>query len=334
MSQKVWIIGALILLLALFAGPVAYAQAGKGDEFVFNRTYVLRAGETLDGGLTVVSGSATLEPGSLVRQDVAAFGSTLTIAGTVRGNVAAFGGTVRLQGTAIIEGDFAAFGSAVVREPGAIIRGDSIGVERGPRYSEVSPPPPTRSLLRRAILWQLGTLGWALFMVALGLVAVALAPRGVGRVADAVASEPVLTFGLGLLTFIVAILAGALLLIACGLGLLVWLALGVAILLGWVGVGLWVGRRLLAALRVRSTSPLAEVGAGTLLVTVLARLPWCAGFLFTVIVGCIGLGAVVVTRFGTQPGDGAAPVGPSLEVSEAPARLDSSASLPGDESEI
>ncbi len=326
MRRHLWLIGVVVLLLALFAGPIAHAQGDGGDRLVFNEAFVLASGQTLHGRLAVVSGSATLQAGSLVQQDVAAFGSALTIAGAVRGNVAAFGGTVRLAETAIIEGDFAAFGARVVREPGAVIRGDSVGTGRAPESPGLPPAPPARSLFSQVIGWQLGTLGWALFLAVLAVVAVLLAPRAVGRVASAAAAEPALTFGLGLLTFIVAALGGALLLIACGLGLLVWLALGAATLLGWIAVGLWVGQRLLAAVQVRPASALGQVALGVVLITILARLPWCVGFLFSVVVASIGLGAVIVTRFGTQPSDApvtplspAIPGGPlALELPELP----------------
>ncbi len=324
MRRHLGLATALILLLAVLAAPSAYAQAGDGDRFIFNENFVLAEGETLYGGLVVAGGAAVLEDGSLVQQDVAAFGSALTIAGVVRGSVAVFSGSVHLAESAIIEGDFATFGAQVTREPGAVVRGDSVGRVRTPETPEAPPAPPEpakRSLASRVIAWQFGTLGWALLLVLLGLAAVLLAPRAVGRVASAAAAEPALTFGLGLLTFIVAAMGGTLLLIACGLGLLVWLALGAALLLGWIAVGLWLGQRLLATLRVRPVSVLAQVGLGVALLTVVARLPWCVGFLFTVIAGSIGLGAVIVTRFGTQPAD--TPAGPaqSLSAPEEPLAL-------------
>ena len=128
-----------------------------------------------------------------------------------------------------------------------------------------------------------------------------VAPKPMSRIANAAAKEPALSFGAGLLTFIVGILAGALLLIACCLGVFVWLALLISIAVGWIAVGLWAGQRLLAALKVRDASALAKVALGVFLITVLGRLPCCLGALFSAVVGSIGLGAVVLTRFGSQP---------------------------------
>jgi hypothetical protein len=84
-------------------------------------------------------------------------------------------------------------------------------------------------------------------------------------------------------------------------------------------MGLWVGQRLLRALRVQDASSLAEVALGVFLITVLARLPWCIGFLITVIIGSVGLGAVVLTRFGTQsPSVGARPTTGGGPIAPAP----------------
>ncbi|MDY7042390.1 MAG: hypothetical protein SVX38_16160, partial [Chloroflexota bacterium] len=84
-------------------------------------------------------------------------------------------------------------------------------------------------------------------------------------------------------------------------GLLLLLALTIAILFGWVAVGLLVGQRILEALNVQQpVSELAAVLIGLLLVTLLIHVPYCLGFLFFVAVASIGLGAVILTRFGTQ----------------------------------
>ena len=138
-------------------------------------------------------------------------------------------------------------------------------------------------------------------MLLLGIIAVLVAPKPMSRIASAAAAQPALSFGAGLLTFVVGILAGTLLLIACCLGVFVWLALLVAITIGWIAVGLWVGQRLLAALKVRNVTALAEVALGVFLITVLGRLPFCLGALISAVIGSIGLGAVVLTRFGQQP---------------------------------
>jgi hypothetical protein len=91
---------------------------------------------------------------------------------------------------------------------------------------------------------------------------------------------------------------------------------------------------MLRALRVRDTSALGEMVFGVFLITVLARLPWCIGFLVAVIIGSIGLGAVVLTRFGTQsprvgvrPTAGGGPVPPAPPEPLPPAAVEPIAPL-------
>ena len=314
MLRKVLLLGFVALLIVVAASSTAYAQA-DGDKFVLGEDFVLRSGEVLGGNLAVLGGTATLEQGSTVKGDVAVAGGQLIVAGTVEGSAAVFGGTAVLEETAVVEGDFASFGGTVERAPGAVIEGESFsGLQpriappapfEAPQLPETPFPvlPSQRSFqgLGELISWQFVTLGSALMMILLGVVAVSVAPRPMSRIASAAAAQPALCFGAGLLTFVVGILAGALLLIACCLGLFVWLALAVAMIVGWIAVGLWAGQRLLAALKVRGTSALVEVALGVFLITIVGRLPWCIGSLFSLVVGSIGLGAVVLTRFGRQP---------------------------------
>ena len=332
--RRALLVSVLVVLILGAAGSAVYAQDG-GDKFVFGENFVLRSGEVLGGNLAVLGGTATLEQGSTVKGDVAVAGGQLIIAGTVEGSAAVLGGTAVLADTAVIEGDFASFGGAVKMAPGAIIEGESFGGLRSDRPSleipelpnlpEVPRPavgPRPFGDLGQIISWQFATLGAALMMLLLGVIALVVAPKPMSRIANAAATQPALSFGAGLLTFVVGILAGILLLIACCLGVFVWLALLIAIAVGWIAVGLWVGQRLLSALKVRNTSVLVEVALGVALITILGRLPCCLGALFTAIVGSIGLGAVVLTRFGRQPlvpgGSGpSAPPSQSLEELDA-----------------
>ncbi|MCX6031687.1 MAG: polymer-forming cytoskeletal protein [Chloroflexi bacterium] len=311
MKRKLWLASLLALLLAAILAPAAYAGGLADDKVVVGENYVLAAGQRLDGNLAVIGGNATLERDSVITGDVAVMGGTLTVAGSVRGSVAAFGGAVTLADSAVVEGDLAIFGGSTERAAGATVMGEVFGprlpeLPIQPRTSETpavpdqsgrrSPVNPLGSLL----LWEVTTLGWVIGLILLGVVALLVAPKAMARIASTVAAGPAFSFGVGLLTLVVALLGGALLLIACGLGLLVWLVTFFALLVGWLAVGLWAGQRLLQMLKVRNASALGEMALGVFLITILARLPLCIGFLFSVIIGAAGLGAVVLTRFGTQ----------------------------------
>lgn len=302
----------VVFFVLLAMSPVALAQGFDGDKVIFNEEFVLASNQTLDGNLVVMGGSARLESGSMVRGDVTVAGGTLEAGGEITGNLGIFGGRAVLHETAIVGGDFAAFGASVSRAAGAVIRGEEFSGlggrnvlplgDDGVFSDDASPVQQTRSWLERFILWQLGTFGLAVLLALLGLVLVLLAPHAMERIATTIASQAALSFGVGFLTLILAGLAGAILLIACGLGLLVWFALLVGWLLGWIAMALWLGQVVLRALRVQTASAVAEVILGVVLVTFASRVPWC-GFLFGLVLGSLGLGAVVLTRFGTRDAD-------------------------------
>ncbi|MFQ5886112.1 MAG: hypothetical protein ACE5II_02635, partial [Anaerolineae bacterium] len=70
---------------------------------------------------------------------------------------------------------------------------------------------------------------------------------------------------------------------------------------GWIVLGSVVGERLLQAVKVAEPEPLASVLLGVFLLTLISATPLCIGFLFTLVAGSWGLGAVILTRFGTTP---------------------------------
>ena len=107
------------------------------------------------------------------------------------------------------------------------------------------------------------------------------------------------------------------------------LALGAAGLFGWIGIGAVVGERLLQALNARETAPLWAAGLGTLLITLIGTglsIAFCLapiGWLMMFVLGCLGLGAVVLTRFGTTTyvpatGSGPRPPRPAAPSSSLP----------------
>ena len=313
----VWAAALLVVfaVIASAAAPVALAQGTTGDRVVMGENYTLASGDTLDGNLAVLGGNATLEDDTLVTGDVTLAGGNMIVSGRIGGNLTMMGGALTLTDSAVIEGNLAAFAGSVDRAAGAQVQGETFNGLRTPnRIGPVAPVAPViprmgafdeapRSWFGRFVGWQLGTIGSIILMGLLGLVLVVIAPRGVARVASATASQPALTFGVGFLTLVVGLLAGLILLIACGLGLLIWLALVAASVLGWIGVAVWVGQRLLTALKLRTASSIGEVLAGVVVITLLSRLP-CIGWLFWVIFVSWGLGAVVLTRFGTQDNTG------------------------------
>jgi len=93
-------------------------------------------------------------------------------------------------------------------------------------------------------------------------------------------------------------------LICSPLSLLGILVLAVAWAFGLIALGLEVGSRLGKIIN-QEWAPALSAGVGTLLLIIvlngLQTVVPCVGWVFPAIAGMVGLGAVILTRFGTQP---------------------------------
>ena len=81
---------------------------------------------------------------------------------------------------------------------------------------------------------------------------------------------------------------------------------------GWLALGWLIGRRLVKGLRssnaIDRNSAILEIGVGVVALTLAWQLPtlvpcvgWVLASLIGIVAGSIGLGAVLLTRFGTRP---------------------------------
>lgn len=197
----------------------------------------------------------------------------------------------------------------------------------------------------------LGTGFLSVVFVALGLLIVFVWPRNAQRVADCIATMPLQSFGLGLLTFLIAtvlealamvlmiiivlvaaVLISTVILIPIGLLLIVLsvlvllpvlLAMVGAMVMGWVALAQLVGRMAIKALNAGYVKPLGATLVGMLITVPLAALLWiikpaCCAWPFIILFTSLGVGAVIHTRFGKQKcQQGRPPIEPDLLPVEA-----------------
>lgn len=298
-----------------------FEAGGEEGKFVFGGTYTLRSGERLHGDLVVVGGIATLESDTRVDGNVVVIGGTTDIAGRVQGDMVLIGGAVRLRSTAVVDGQVVRVGGGLTRDPGAQIHGgESSGVPVppiGPIRPVVPVPVQPRYWIEDTVAQVASAIGTTIVLAVLALFAVALWREPMERVSRTVTQSPGISWVVGFLTplaFAVIVPAfavlSAILILALCLGLVgfaiiaaVSVALVAAWLMGWVAVGQLIGERLLTALGGRNMTPAASAAAGTAVITLLwlGLNPLCGlGWLFFVVLAPLGLGAVVLTRFGTR----------------------------------
>jgi hypothetical protein len=305
------------LLALLLIAPASPALANGGEGVViFGKDFTLESGEELDGDLVVFGGDVVLEEDSSVDGTVFSMGGNVTVAGEVEQELVVFGGNVELKSTAFIGSDVVAIGGEVERAEGAVVEGNVMGgittsFFRGPRIVRVVPLPPTPGMVPleagsrfffNTIVDIFKAFITALALMALGLLVVLFLPRQTETVAQAMFAAPLPSLGVGFLTAVVAIgLTLLLTLTVCLIPIAVFMALITiaAGFFGWIAVGLLVGQKLLEGLKVQEAAPLVAVVLGVLLISLISALP-CLGFFVFLGVVSLGMGGVVLTRFGTM----------------------------------
>lgn len=294
----------LLLTAVLFIGAQpAFAEAEQsGDRVCTGENLTIAAGQSA-GSILALGCNVDVQQGATVYGSIADFGGNVRVAGTVNGSIATFGGNVLLTETAIVNGQVASMGGNYSSAPGAIVRGNPGGSGITPPI----PPTPFTPLNPAARMFNfgfdiLGGIVTALAFAALGALVVIFAPNATRRVSDAVQKQPWNTAGVGCLTLIVLPILGILLVITV-IGIPVALILGfvawAAWIFGGIAIGLLAGEKILGALKVTNILPVLAVVLGVVLLMLVGQIP-IFGWLVSCVVGLLGLGAVVMTRFGTR----------------------------------
>ncbi len=303
-------LGLLLVLVLAFALPgKALAGGVISDRVIFGSNFTLGSGETLDGNLIVLAGNAHLEAGSEVTGDVVIMGGNLLSSGMIEGSVISLGGPVRLEETAVVEGDVVNIGGSLDRADGARILGNvATGTDwplslNFPGAVEI----PNFDVGFRPFLNLVGFTFKIFLWAALAVLVMLFAPKHTQRVASTAVNQPLVAFGLGLLSVVVlppalilltiTILLAPVSLVAATVAALAWM-------FGLVALGSDLGRRLEEALK-QEWAPAVSAGVGTFLLILVINginevIP-CVGWIIPAFVGMLGLGAVLLTRFGTQP---------------------------------
>jgi hypothetical protein len=305
MSQRTWVRSlslALFLLLALAFGgalPAFASSAQAGDQICTGNNLTLASGQTVRN-ILAFGCNVEIQQGATVLGSLSDFGGNIRVAGTVNGSIVAFGGNIFLTETAVVGGEVATMGGSYSSAPGAVVRGNASG------NTLVPPVPPTPiSPLARPFSFQFDLLGGivtALAFAALGALVVIFAPNATKRVSDAVQAKPLNTAGVGCLTLLVLPILGILLiitLIGIPVALLLALVSWAAWIFGGIAIGLLAGEKILNAFKVSNVLPVVAVILGVIVLMLIGQIP-IFGWLVSCIVGLFGLGAVVLTRFGTR----------------------------------
>lgn len=327
----------ILLALSLLLLPTQSAAARGLDDgpVIFGGSYTLGSGDSLDGDVLVFGGIVMIEDGAEVNGSVVVFGGSLTINGQVNGDVVLMGGAAMLGENALINGDLSLVSATLNRAEGSQVNGEIIQNVAGSQSIEgpfiTVPDVPgmpdipfvhTVPVFSQSNpLWRgMGIFGRSLAMALLALLVALFLEEPTRRVGESASGQPVIAGGLGFLTVVLApavVIILAITLILAPVALLAILALLVALLYGWIALGLEVGQRFTKMIKQEWALPLTAA-FGTWLLTVISEsigLIPCVGWLAPFILAIIALGGVVMSRFGSKTAVPAmavvAPAGPS-----------------------
>jgi hypothetical protein len=164
-------------------------------------------------------------------------------------------------------------------------------------------------------------LGTALALGIIALMVASLWAQPLGRVTSAITATPAAAGGFGLLTLITGVILMIITAITICLSpvtVIIALLYTLAIVFGWIAVGTLIGERMAVTFNWHRLSPAMAAGVGTAifsLVSALVGLVPCLGAVINIAFASIGMGAVLLTRFGGQM----YPLGGSTTVAPPPA---------------
>lgn len=322
-----WIIALVAVALLLPVTPVLADDEPPGIT-IFGEDYTVESGTTIKGNLTVFNGDVIVEDGGTVEGTIVVWGGNAEIEGTVEGDLVISGGDIHLGDDAWVQGDIVcSWDCSIEQESDARVDGEiveGIVLPQIPPVPEIKGLPPMNiqiaepSAIFGPLFNFISNIISAFVVAALAVLVALLLPQPVTRVGQTMTKAIMPSLGYGLLTALAAgaaIVALALTICLSPIAILAGLVLLAASLYGWICLGAVIGERLLKAFNAQTVEPVWAAGLGTLIVSLIvaminAMVDASHGFLCCLVpliwptvfaLGCTGLGAVVLTRFGSQP---------------------------------
>jgi hypothetical protein len=290
----------LLFLFILLACLLA-ACDGRGvysGKLILDGDVIVQAGQVQAAEILLLDGTLTVAESARLEGNVYQFLGDLTINGEVDGNVLQFGGNLALGPEATIRGDLTLSGNLRSGEPEEAVGGEMIRGGSGVPVNQINTTLTRLSQGLRLLIELLG-----LSLLAYGLTRAF--PLHFNHIRGALGSHFIVSLAMGLLVGLVGLSLAVQMIFTVVLipvALLIFLLFGVAVLLGWIGFGILVGKWLIDRFKLQ-WSPQLTAGVGTLAVTFLFRLlnqlPLIGGTLSLLLI-VAALGAVFLTRFGWQ----------------------------------
>jgi hypothetical protein len=310
-TKRFLVLLCLIVLTACISTPAQTTEpefrTTFPSQFIAGDTYILKSNEKIDGNIVGIGTTLIIEEDALVMGDISLIGSNLEVSGRVAGDLNLLAGSSYIKDTAIITGDINQIFQTINISPYALVTGE-INTYTFPSAAGGDVGTKVISLLEwlhpgRIIALQ-GAL--VLALVLLSLIGIYLLKVPTTRIASAIKTNLPAAWGAGLLTIITIPVVAVILIITICLspvGILLIITCLVCSLWGWVALSIIVGSRVIEWLKLDwPIEPTTIFGAFILglISSVLSFIP-CIGFFINLIITAIGIGGVLLSRFGTNP---------------------------------
>ena len=254
----------------------------------FGGAVVVASSEVVCGNVTTFGGTLAID--GVVQGDIVAFNSDIVIRGMVVGHVDVYGGSIVLQSGSHIKGNIDLYG-------GSWVQGNNVQLQGA-----------VNDHTKRVDWLFTGTGGfgfsfWALLIwIALGIMLTAFLPEHVMLVRTTAVSKTRRSAVIGLLSILLAPLV-VIVLIALVLSIPLAIIVGLGLIAAWglgtVSVGWQVGEYVVGKIAPHHNTRLMQIVVGLTVLVLAESLPYI-GWLITIGVGLLGIGAVFLSRFGTR----------------------------------
>lgn len=242
----------------------------------------------------------TIEEGTRVNH-VIAIGGQVTVYGVADGNVVSIGDSVVLASSSIVGGNVTSVGGVIARGSGSEVYGSLTEVNSS-NFSQILSTVLNSDWDGWSWLFAILSIILYLGLLVLSILLVLLIPKPIRVISDNVARNPYKTGFWGLLGLILVVPLALLLTISVIGVVLVPLEISIAIgggLIGFVAVSRLVGHRIFVILKKPEQTYMRETIWGVTFLWFVGWVPYI-GWMLKVFVILLGLGGVLVTRFGTH----------------------------------
>ena len=272
---------ALLLILGLFFFSVSTVSADSSN-------------------IVKIGSDVTIEEGMKVR-NVLAIGGQITVDGVVDNHIVAIGGSVVLTGKAVVGGSVFCIGGIIVKGRGAEVHGNLTEINAEDMSAAIA---NALSEEWEGWSWIFAIISISIFLgvLLLTILTVFLIPKPIRLISSAIKEKPfkVSVWGIAGLVLIVPL---AVLLAISVVGIvLIPLEMTIvlcAVLIGFIAMSQLVGRKLFTVLKRHDQSMMRETIWGLIILWLIGWIPY-VGWIVKMCAIVLGLGGVLLTRFGTN----------------------------------